>query len=136
MKKSVGASLICFSGMIYSFLGMLNLIALAIFLLFVQNINVSPSLSMQILDTLMRGLQHPIQLIIPLIIILVGLLLILSARKIKKEKNVLRWSIIAFTLGLIMVFEIGFRGNFGFMTASILAIVGGVFSLIDVSRNK
>jgi hypothetical protein len=35
-----------------------------------------------------------------------------------------------------MLFEIGFRGMFGVMTASILATVGGVFSLIDVSRNK
>lgn len=134
MRKSVSSSLIYLSGIIYVILGAVNMVGWILLWFFMQGLEAPPAFILPFLDIFMYALQTPSQLIVLFLIMIIGLVFIIAAKKIRKEDNLLRWTIISFVLGVFILFEIGFRGMFGGMTAGILAITGSIFGLIELSR--
>ena len=119
--------------MIILILGGIHIFAWIFLLNFVQSVKtVSPSF-MPVVTTFMNSLRHPIQLVIPVLTILVGVILVVASKKMKTSEKLFPWSVVSLILGLVILFELN-GGVFGGTTAGILSSVGGIFGLIESTK--
>ncbi len=131
--KKVSSRLVFLSGMIILILGGIHIFAWIFLLNFVQSVKtVSPSF-MPIVTAFMNSLRHPIQMVIPVLTILVGVILVVASKKMKTSEKLFHWSVVSLILGLVVLFELN-GGIFGGTTAVILSSVGGIFGLIESTK--
>ncbi|HUT22607.1 MAG TPA: hypothetical protein VMX18_04430 [Candidatus Bipolaricaulota bacterium] len=134
MKKTVSQSLVFLSGVIILVLGGLNILAWIILFNVIQSIKTPPQFLIPILEALMDALKHPFQIVILLLTMVLGIVLVIASKKMKKPEKLFHWSVAALVMGLIILFELKGGGIFGGITAGILSSAGGIFGLIESTK--
>ena len=137
MKKNAGSPLVFLSGTIILVIGGLNIVAVLILFNFVKSIKTPPEFLIPFIQHFMNSyLKSPLQLIIPLLTIVTGVIFIIASKKMAKGEKLFNWSVVSLVLGLIILFELRGGGLFGATTAGILSSVGGIFGLIESTKKS
>lgn len=136
MNKSTtpSSALIFLAGVSNLFIGILNIALLLIAFHLLRSVQAPSENLVLFIQYLFNAYpQSQIQLIIPIFTLISGIVFIIASRKIRKGERVLEWSICSLSLALIIFFELN-SGAFGLTTASVLAIIGGLFGLIEITK--
>lgn len=137
MKKYASSPLVFLSGILILAIGGLNIAAWLILFNIVKSIKTPPEFLIPFIQHFMNSyLKSPLQLIIPLLTLITGIIFVIASKKMKKAEKLFTWSVVSLVLGLIILFELRGGGIFGGITAGILSSVGGVFGLIESTKKS
>ncbi|MEK7528582.1 MAG: hypothetical protein AAB592_02365 [Patescibacteria group bacterium] len=138
MNKKISSSLVFLAGIIILVIGALNTIAWFILYNFIQSTikTPPPSFLIPFLNAFSNSLKHPLQIVVLIITLGLGVLLVVTAKKIKHTEKLFAWSTVSLVLGLVLLFELRGGGVFGGITAGILSGIGGIFGLIEATKKS
>ncbi len=135
MKTPTSSKLICISGIIIFTLSTISLLTWLYLYNLMTSVTTPPEFIQPLLDAFIQNLRNPFLIIWRILAIVIGIILIISARKLKKSKNISTWSIVALTLGILILVDLNTTNStIGIKTAGVLSVIGGIFGLIESNK--
>jgi hypothetical protein len=137
MYKKTSSLLVFLSGIIIFVIAGIRIISwIVIYNLLVSN-KIPPSQFLnQTIDSFKYLVENPFLMVVLFLTIAGGIIFVIASKKMKKPEKLFRWSVVSLVLGLIIISELKGGNIFGSTTAGILSVIGGIFGIIESSKES